>query len=94
MLITDNVWQLYVGANNLTGVVELHSMRAVLERNVDAWTETASRGHYGNEAENSVIVTVSESEGTARRVAKELRVALNQDSVGLVKVSENEMEFV
>lgn len=94
MIIEDKVFQLYVGANNLTGVVELETAREVLEFNgLHAWTETQTNGVWRGRPEPSVILTVSTSEGTAVRTARQLRDVLNQDAVGIVQLSTMPMTF-
>ena len=94
MIIQDNVWHLYVGADNFTGEVNQKILRATLESEVDGYTLIETAGYYLGRHEPSVVVVLNESEGTVRRIAKRLADYLNQDSIGIVRISKHEMEFI
>lgn len=88
-----STWQLYVGASNISGVVETDKLYEPLIRRHLGWTITFGYGYWDGRQESSVIVTIVCSEVVARRTARDIACELNQESVGLVRAGDA-MEFV
>jgi hypothetical protein len=88
MLIEDRTFVLFVGSDNSTGYLstEFDSvLDKVLDANgVEGFTINLGEGSWKGKREESAQVTIVTNEGTARRVASELRDILNQDAVALL----------
>lgn len=95
MLIKDEVWQLYVGTpDGMCAAQAEEIIMDVLERHAEGWT-MSKRGYggWGAKREFSYVVTISTNEGAVRRIIRDLKDQLNQECIGLVKVSTEGMEM-
>jgi hypothetical protein len=86
-------YQLYVGADNVTGLVSLKALRKVLDARHAGYTITFGEGSWEGKREHSVVVTVVDTLAHVTSTARVLAKSLNQESVGLVRIG-GEMDFV
>jgi hypothetical protein len=86
-------YQLYVGADNATGLVSLKALRKVLDARHAGYTITFSEGSWEGKREHSVVVTVVGTLAHVTSTARVLVKSLKQESVGLVRIG-GEMDFV
>jgi hypothetical protein len=91
--VDQATWQLYVGANNETGQIELNALQSVLSGFHAGYTIVHGSGVWQNASEPCVVVTISCSEQRARATAARIRDVLRQQAVGLVQVGPG-MEMV
>ena len=74
--------ELFVGADNATGVVDTELLGKILDSSHDGWTMVNATGSWRGQREPSVIVTIHDHETTIRATAVQIRDELNQDAVG------------
>lgn len=84
--------QLYVGANNLTGEVDRDDLIKILNDRHLGYTLAEATGMWQGKAEPSVIVTLADDLSKIKQTAWLIKVALEQDAVGMVTLPD--MEFV
>lgn len=84
----EGTFQLYVGADNKTGMVDVKQLYKVLNVRHTGWTVVFTVGAWEGKQETSCVVTIVASELLARGTARHLARALNQDSVGIVRIGD------
>ena len=77
----NKTYQLYIGANNITGDVETPLIERVLAVYYDGFTLQPSVGFWLGKKEQSVIVTVTSDVNTLNTVLSELKEVLHQDAI-------------
>jgi hypothetical protein len=86
-------FQLYVGADNTTDVLDRPTLFRVLDERHEGYTVTFATGAWEGKHQESAVVTLSDTESRVRATAASLRYSLDQDSVGMVRIG-GSMEFV
>lgn len=74
--------ELFIGADNTTGVVDIDLLCKILDSSHDGWTLTESLGSWQGKREHSVSVLIHDNEATIRTTAVQIRDELKQDAVG------------
>ena len=90
-----NTYQLHIGANNTTGIVEKDRIIQVLSSHYDGFTLQDTVGYWKGTPEYSCIATianVTESDGIVK-LARELAQVLEQDAVGVTAIPTG-MDFI
>jgi hypothetical protein len=86
-------FNLYVGANNKTGKVEVQRLQAILDKNHAGYTLNFSvKGVWKSKHEASVIVTIADEHQKVLDTVTRLKRELKQEAIGLQVV--NEIEFI
>lgn len=83
-------YNLYIGANNETGKLELDKLRATLDKWYKGYTIVHAVGAWEGQREPSVIVTIQPSHGYTVLVARmqELKRELKQEAIGVQEAPE------
>lgn len=83
--------QLFVGANNLSGIVDRITLARIMNARHDGWTSVGAVGVWKGAKEDCVMILVSDYrkkvQGTARAICRELE----QDAVGYIELPAMEM---
>lgn len=85
-------YNLYIGANNTTGELELDKIRDILDRNFSGYTIVHSVGAWEGQREPSVIVTLASSIDELMNTIRNLKDELAQDAIGIQEV--NVLRFI
>lgn len=75
-------FRLYIGANNVTGSVELDKIEATLNQHFEGYTIEQATGYWLGKREDSAIVTISGQETKIIEAIKELKEVLGQEAIG------------
>ena len=87
------LYNLYIGANNETGIVEKEKAIALISKTFQGLTVQNSQGYWQSKPENSIVVSIeTDDETSILQVAKQLTVELQQQAVGVAKIGK--MEFI
>lgn len=85
-------FNLYIGANNRTGKLELHQIKNILNKNHQGYTlNSAVSGFWQGQIERSCIVTIADSAEAVNKTVQLLKYTLKQQSIGVQEV--NPIEF-
>lgn len=88
------IYQLSIGANNTTGVVEKDKIHEVLNEYFDGYTVEDCVGYWKGKPEQSVKVIIANGDNeTVLTCTKVLCRVLDQDAVGLTKL-DTTMDFI
>lgn len=87
----DKTYNLFIGANNETGIVERDTVELVLNKYHDGYTITNATGYWQGSREDSLVVTVVSKPNILKRILFELKGSLKQDAIGYQEV--NELKF-
>lgn len=81
----------YIGSNNSSGLLETEKIETIISKYFDGFTEIETAGFWKGLKEKTLIVEViSEKTGSELvKIAKELKIALVQDSILLETVESN-----
>lgn len=81
----------YVGSNNATGMLEVEKIEAVVSSHFDGFTAFEVIGYWKGKKEKTMKVEVVTDETDAKiiKVAKELKNALEQESVLVETITSN-----
>lgn len=85
-------FDLYIGADNDTGVVDTRRLHVILDECHEGYTVVPAFGRWNGKTELSVIVTVSDTRAAVMETVELIKLALQQTSIGIV--TSTEMEFV
>ena len=91
-----NTYYLYIGSNNLTGKVDREDILTFLNKNVEGYTISDSIGVWKGKSEDSVQVTIANSdlkESEMKKLVTRLASKLSQDAIGFVSRKER-MQFL
>lgn len=87
------LYNLYIGANNETGIVEKDKAISIISKSFEGLTVTSSQGYWQGKPENSIVVSIeTEDSESVLSVAKQLTIELQQQAVGVAKIGK--MEFI
>lgn len=75
-------YQLYVGANNSTGRVELGKIKNILSSRHQGFTMLQANGYWQGQAEPSVCIIVNDVSRKVHQTIRELKSQLQQDAIG------------
>lgn len=77
-----HTYQLYVGADNLTGILDLPMIKTIMEKRHQGFTINPVTGYWQGQEERSAVITVS-SEDVSDTVI-DLKQRLGQDAIGVL----------
>lgn len=75
-------YNLYIGANNGTGEVELDKLNFVLSEYFSGYTVVNANGYWNGKPEASVLVVVESEPSAIRRAIATLKLVLEQEAIG------------
>jgi hypothetical protein len=75
---------LYIGADNLADVVDRVRLHTVLDERHDGYTSVGAVGVWRSVREDSVIVTISDTEDKIAGTIALLKDSLNQHAIGVL----------
>lgn len=81
----------YIGANNSSGLLELEKIETIINNYFDGFTEIETAGFWQGRKEKSVIIEVVSEKSPSElvKIAKELKIALDQDAIMIETVDSN-----
>lgn len=81
----------YVGSNNETGKLEAEKIESIVSKYFDGFTEIETAGFWKGLKEKTLIIEVisEKSDSELVKIAKELKISLNQESILLETVESN-----
>jgi len=82
-----STFNLYIGADNATGEINLDLVASIVAENHQAFTLVSARGYWQGKPEPSAIVTIEDDSSVIRATAELLCYRLRQDAVGIQEVS-------
>lgn len=86
-----NTYNLYIGANNTTGQVEIDTLTHLLDGFTDGFTIIKSDGVWKGKHEGSVVVVIQSEPEYIEVLMKVLKEDLQQEAIGYQLV--NELKF-
>jgi hypothetical protein len=88
-------YRLYIGANNTTGTVEREKAMAIVSAYYEAFSLFDGVGYWRGEEEKNLIIEIATEDkaGVIEMLCRELKQALNQQAIGLLKI-ESGMSFI
>lgn len=75
-----NKYNLYIGANNITGICEVNKVCTIINKYHEGYTITNTQGYWQGKAEESVIVTIF-ADSVSDKLIQELKQELQQDCI-------------
>lgn len=80
-------YQLYIGANNITGKCEVDKIEKILSANHSGFTILpALLGYWEGNKEDSVSIIISDSARKVHQSIRELKQVLQQDAIGYQRI--------
>lgn len=75
--------ELFVGADNATGLVDRELLGKILDSSHDSWTMVDAVGSWRGQREQSVCVLVCDDYDVIMATAQQIKAELRQDAVAL-----------
>ena len=73
----------YVGADNVTGKIDLDAVARIVARDVDAFTILPAQGYWHGQPEPSAVIVIDSDTASLARVITHLRDELGQKAIGV-----------
>ena len=83
VVIAHQAVNVYVGADNQTGKIDLDAVARIVSREVDAFTILPARGYWHGAPEPSAMIVIDSDTASIARVITRLRTELGQDAVAV-----------
>lgn len=74
-------YQLYIGANNATGVLERDKIETIVSRRHSGFTLYEATGYWMGRSEHSAVVIITDEQTPVNETIQELKRELNQEAV-------------
>lgn len=89
------IYQLHIGANNTSGIVETDKILKVLNENFDGYTLQDSVGYWKGKPEKSCVASIANvgERSSVVDCARKLAQILDQDAVGISEIPTT-MDFI
>lgn len=79
-------YQLFIGANNLTGRLELDKIESILSASHKGFTILPATGYWQGKKENSCSVIVSDTARKVHQTIRTLKHQLDQEAIAFQRI--------